>query len=26
SSIIGALTSAAVVFSWKNDGVTDEEL
>ncbi|CAF2392200.1 unnamed protein product [Rotaria sp. Silwood2] len=26
SSIIGALTSAAVVFSWKNDGVSDEEL
>ncbi|CAF4401826.1 unnamed protein product [Rotaria socialis] len=26
SSIIGALTSAAVIFSWKNDGVTDEEL
>lgn len=26
SSIIGALTSAAVVFSWKNDGISDEEL
>ncbi|CAF3679034.1 unnamed protein product [Rotaria sordida] len=26
SSVIGALTSAAVVFSWENDGVTDEEL
>jgi hypothetical protein len=26
SSIIGALTSAAVAFSWESDGVTDEEL
>ena len=26
SSIIGALTSAAVMFSWENDGISDEEL
>jgi len=26
SSIIGALASAAAVFSWENDGITDEEL
>jgi hypothetical protein len=26
SSIIGALTSAAVAFSWENNGVSDEEL
>lgn len=26
SSFIGALTSAAVMFSWEHDGVSDEEL
>ena len=26
SSVIGALTTAATVFSWENDGVTDKEL
>lgn len=26
SSVIGALASAATIFSWENNGVTDEEL
>ena len=26
SSVIGALTTAATVFSWENDGVTDKEV
>lgn len=26
SSIIGALASAAAIFSWENDGISDEEL
>ena len=26
SSIVGALTSAAVLFSWENDGISDGEL
>lgn len=26
SSVIGALASAATLFSWENNGVTDEEL
>jgi hypothetical protein len=26
SSIIGAIASATVMFSWENDGISDEEL
>ncbi len=26
SSIVGAIASAAVMFSWENDGISDEEL
>ena len=26
SSILGALASAATIFSWENDGISDEEL